>query len=167
MSKGRIFETVVGLAVIAAAAAFLVYAYRQTGRAERLGGYQLTANFGRIDGVSVGSDVNIAGVKVGAVIADELDPQTYEAKLTFSIAGGIAVPEDSVAKIASNGILGGANVTIEPGASDVMLKNGERIVATRGAVDFVSMAVDAFTSGAARPAPAEPKGLPPIEDNGE
>lgn len=167
MTKGRIFETLVGLAVIAAAAVFLVYAYRQTGRAERLGGYQLTANFGRIDGVSVGSDVNIAGVKVGAVIADELDPQTYEARLTFTIAGGIAVPEDSVAKIASNGILGGANVSIEPGASDVMLKDGERIVATRGAIDFVSMAVDAFTSGAGRSAPAEPQGLPPIDENGE
>jgi hypothetical protein len=50
-----------------------------------------------------------------------------------------------------------------------MLKDGERIVATRGAVDFVSMAVDAFTSGAARPAPAEaaPQGLPPIDENGD
>lgn len=169
MNKGRIFETLVGVAVIAAAALFLVYAYQQTGRGDRLGAYTLNASFGRIDGVAVGSDVNIAGVKVGSVIDDELDPKTYEARLVLSIAGGVGVPEDSIAKISSNGILGGASVSIEPGASDVMLKAGETIVATQGSIDFISLAVDAFTSGAARPAaPAvEPATLPPIESSGE
>jgi len=168
MSKGRLFETLMGLVVIAAAAIFLAYAYTLTGRGDRRGAYMLNASFGRIDGVAVGSDVTIAGVKVGSVVDDSLDPKTYEARLTLAIAGGVGVPEDSIAKIASNGILGGASVSIEPGASEVMLKDGETIVATQGSIDFISLAVDAFTSGAARPAPpAQPPAQAPIDSSGE
>ena len=118
MNRAGFFETFVGLIVVAAAAAFLVYAYSVSGRDLTRGGYELSAVFGRVDGVAVGSEVRIAGVKVGAVSAQALDRSTYEARLTLAIAGDVPVPEDSVAKIVSDGVLGGAHVAIEPGAAE-------------------------------------------------
>ena len=148
MSRAGIFETIVGAVVIIVAALFLGYAYTQSGKDIARGAYQVNAVFGRVDGVTVGSEVRIAGVKVGNVAAHALDPQTYEAKLRLSIASAVPVPEDSTAKIVSDGLLGGAHVSIEPGASDVMLADGGAITFTQGSVDLLGLAMDAFTSNA-------------------
>ena len=149
MSRAAIFETIVGAAVIVVAALFLAYAYTVSGGGLERGAYKLSAQFGRVDGVSVGSEVRIAGVKVGTVAANALDPQTYEAKLVLNVASGVGVPEDSVAKIVSDGLLGGAHVAIEPGASEVMLEAGEAITITQGSVDLLGIAVRAFNENAA------------------
>ncbi|GAB4519346.1 MAG: outer membrane lipid asymmetry maintenance protein MlaD [Amphiplicatus sp.] len=148
MSRAGIFETVVGVIVIAVAAIFLFYAYEASGESMARGAYKIEAVFGRVDGVVVGSDVRIAGVKVGAVAGHSLDLDTYEAKLELAVAAGVPIPEDSIAKIVSDGLLGGAYVSIEPGASDVMLAPGERIALTQGSVDLLGLAVQAFTANA-------------------
>jgi len=146
MSKGQVFESVVGLLVLAVAAAFLYYAYQTSGRALTARTYSLNAVFGRVDGVSPGADVRISGVKVGSVADSALDPLTFEARVKLSVAKNIEVPEDSVAKIVSDGLLGGAHVAIEPGASDIMLAEGETITITQGSVDLLGLAVQAFTN---------------------
>lgn len=142
------FETIVGVVVIAVAALFLAYAYRVSGDNLEQGAYHLYAKFGRVDGVTVGADVRIAGVKIGTVSAPALDTDTYEARLNMLIAKNVRVPEDSAAKIVSDGLLGGSHVSIEPGASDVMLNDGETITITQGSVDLLGLAMDAFTSNA-------------------
>jgi len=73
MSRAGIFETIIGVVVVAVAAAFLYYAYNLSGRDIERGGYALTAVFGKVDGVAVGAEVRIAGVKVGAVTGNELN----------------------------------------------------------------------------------------------
>ncbi len=148
MSKAGIFETVIGAGVIAVAGGFLAYAYQASGKDLERGAYRLDAVFGRVDGVAVGSEVRIAGIKVGSVAGHALDPATYEARLHLDIARTVAVPDDSIAKIQSDGLLGGAYVSIEPGASEAMLADGGIITQTRGAVDLLSVAVEAFTSRA-------------------
>lgn len=145
MSKGQIFESIVGVFVIAVAAAFLYYAYQMSGRALTSRTYSLGAVFGRIDGVTPGSEVRISGVKVGAVSDSALDPKTFEARVTLSVARDIQIPDDSVAKVVSDGLLGGAHVSIEPGGSDVMLAEGDTIAITQGSVDLLNLAVQAFT----------------------
>ncbi len=149
MSKAGFFETIVGVVVVAVAVAFLGYSYTITGGDLSRGSYSLNAAFGRIDGIAVGADVKIAGVKVGAVTASALDPQTYQARVTFSLEDGVLVPEDSVAKVASDGLLGGAHIAIEPGASEVTLLAGETIALTQGSVDLLGLAFQAFTDSAA------------------
>ncbi|MEM8770609.1 MAG: outer membrane lipid asymmetry maintenance protein MlaD [Pseudomonadota bacterium] len=146
MNRAGAFETIVGLVVIGVAAAFLFYAYGASG--QKLGGdqYRLDAVFGRIDGITIGSEVRIAGVKVGAVSSNRLDTDTYEATVQMTIDAGVPVPDDSVAKIVSDGLLGGAHVAIEPGASEEFLGEGERITITRGSVDLLNLAVQAFTN---------------------
>jgi phospholipid/cholesterol/gamma-HCH transport system substrate-binding protein len=152
MAKGSAFETLVGVGVIGVAAGFLYYAYGVSGRGDTARTYPVNAVFGRIDGVTVGSEVRISGVKVGAVSGSALDPQTYEARVTLSVASSVQLPDDTAAKIVSDGVLGGAHVALEPGGSDIMLAPGDTISITQGSVDLLGLAMQAFSSSAAKPA---------------
>ncbi len=146
MSRAGVFESIVGLIVIAVAVAFFAYAYGVSGQDVGASKYRVDAVFGRVDGITVGSEVRIAGVKIGTVAGHKIDLATYEANLEMTIDRDIPIPEDSVAKIASDGVLGGAYVAIEPGASEEMLRDGEKITITRGSVDLLNLAVQAFTN---------------------
>ena len=42
--------------------------------------YELTASFRSVDGITVGTDVRLAGVKVGRVTSMALNPETYRAE---------------------------------------------------------------------------------------
>ncbi len=160
MSKGQIFESIVGVLVIAVAAAFLYYAYQTSGRALTARTYTLGAVFGRVDGVTPGAEVRISGVKVGAVSQSTLDPKTFEARVTLSVARDVAIPDDSIAKVVSDGLLGGAHVAIEPGGSDVMLAEGDMIAITQGSVDLLGLAMQAFTNGDKKENSDEPQSDP-------
>lgn len=155
MNRTGIFESLIGLIVVAVAVFFMVYAYSVSGKSLGRDQYRVDAVFGRVDGVAVGSDVRIAGVKIGSVAANNLDYGTYEANLQLAIDGSVPVPEDSIAKIVSDGILGGAHVAIEPGASEDMLQAGDKITITQGSVDLLGLAVQAFTNQGGGSAPAE------------
>lgn len=161
MDRSGILETLVGLVIVVVAGLFLAYAYNVSDKDFGRGSYTLGAVFGRVDGVTVGSEVRIAGVRVGAVSGHALDTKTYEARLQMNIAAGVPVPEDSVAKIVNDGLLGGAHVAIEPGASDVMLQDGDTITVTQGSVDLLGLAVKAFTDNAGKDAD---KGSDPLGD---
>ena len=149
MNRAGFIETFVGVLVVISAALFFVYGYAVSGRDLAHSGYELNAVFGKVDGVTSGSEVRIAGVKIGTVAGHELDTQTYEARLKMTIAANVPVPDDSIAKIVSDGVLGGAHVAIEPGASEDYLRDGEAITITQGSVDLLGLAVQAFTNNAA------------------
>lgn len=123
-------ETVLGGVVLLVAAAFFAFAYK-TGEVKTVDGYELTANFTRIDGLEAGSDVSVSGVKVGSVIDFSLDPATYLAKVRLSIRPDVKLPRDTAAIIASRGLLDGKYMALEPGGDEEMLKDGERIEFTQ------------------------------------
>ena len=79
------------------------------------GSYPLTASFRSAEGIAVGTDVRLAGIKVGSVSGLELDPASFEAKATFTVQGDLQLPDDSDVKIASESLLGGNFVEITPG----------------------------------------------------
>jgi len=111
-------ETILGAVVAAVAIGFFAFAAAQAGQTAGVGAqqYDLVARFQSVDGIGVGSDVRVSGVKVGVVRAIELEPQTnYMAKLTFTLDRGVAISDDSTARISTDGLLGGAHVSIEPG----------------------------------------------------
>ena len=83
--------------------------------------------------------MRLAGIKVGAVTALALDPETYRARATFTVRDELRLPEDSDIKIASEGLLGGAFVEVTPGASDAMLRPGDEIVNTQGSVNLLNL----------------------------
>ena len=80
--------------------------------------------------------------------AQRLNNQTYEADVSLLIDNGVQIPDDSVAKIVSDGFLGTAHIAIEPGASEYMLQEGDKITITQGSVDLLGIAMKAFTSQA-------------------
>jgi phospholipid/cholesterol/gamma-HCH transport system substrate-binding protein len=90
----------------------------------------------------------MSGVKVGAVSTIALDPQTYMARVTMSLDPKVKVPEDSSAKISSDGLLGGAYVSIEPGGADAMLAAGKEISHTQGTVDLLTVLASAVGGAA-------------------
>lgn len=132
-------ETVIGAVVLATALGFVVYAGQSRGI--RLGGdsYPLTASFRSADGITVGTDVRVAGINVGSVTALDLDPATFQARATFAVRNDLALPDDSDVKIASESLLGGNFVEITPGGSDALLAAGDEIVNTQGSVSLLNL----------------------------
>jgi phospholipid/cholesterol/gamma-HCH transport system substrate-binding protein len=131
-------ETILGAVVAVVAIGFFAFAAAQAGQTGASEGYDLTARFQRIDGINVGSDVRISGVKVGLVRAVALDNETYLARVTMVVNDGVTVPDDSTARIASDGLLGGAYVAIEPGSMDPIPAGGE-VLNTQGSVDLLTL----------------------------
>jgi phospholipid/cholesterol/gamma-HCH transport system substrate-binding protein len=132
-------EVFVGGAVLAVALGFLVYAGQATGLSSAPSEYELAASFRSADGVNVGTDVRMAGVKVGRVTDIELDPTTYRASTVFTVEEGIEVPDDSAVSISSEGLLGGNYVEILPGGSPFYFEPGDEIEFTQGSVSLVSL----------------------------
>jgi len=143
--KDNLVETLVGAAVLVIATLFILYGYSVT-EADSGEGYALNAQFDRVDGLTVGSDVRMSGIKVGTVTALTLDPQSYYAIAKFSIAGEIELPEDTSAKITSEGLLGGNYVSLSPGGSEDMLAAGDEILYTQGSVDLIGLVSQALFS---------------------
>ena len=137
--KENVVETIIGAIVVLVAAGFLVVMSQTAGLSNSSGAYGLTAKFQSAEGIVVGSDVRMAGVKVGTVTGMALDPKTYLADMSLSVTSDILVPDDSEAGIATEGLLGGAFVNISPGASDFMLGEGDEILNTQSAVSFINL----------------------------
>lgn len=131
-------ETLIGAVVVVVAAAFLYFTYTATSQGG-VSGYDIKARFAAVDGVSVGTDVRVHGIKVGSVEALALDPKSYMAIATLSVRKDIQIPDDSSAKITSSGILGSSYVSISPGGSDTMLAEGGELNDTQGAVDLMGL----------------------------
>lgn len=139
-------EVTVGGAVLAAALAFGVYTIQTTGFSLSSEGYDLRASFRSIEGVSVGTDVRLAGVKVGTVTGIELNAETYRADTIVTIRDGIEIPDDSAIVIASEGLLGGNFVEVSPGGSLFYFQPGDEILDTQGSVSLISLLLK-FVSG--------------------
>lgn len=155
--SSNLVETLIGAVVLGVAAVFLVFAYSTVG-ASPSGGYDVLARFDRVDGLPNGADVRVSGIKVGSVTSQLLDPATFRATVHLSISSGIQLPDDSSAKIASEGLLGGAYIAIEPGGSDQNLKAGGEIKYTQSSVDLMGLISRAVfgsaEGGGEQPAPS-------------
>jgi phospholipid/cholesterol/gamma-HCH transport system substrate-binding protein len=140
-------EVVVGGAVLAAAIAIGVYG-SQIGGLNTGGGsnYTLTASFRSLEGVSVGTDVRLAGVKIGTVTDVALNNITYRAETTVTLNEATQIPDDSAIVISSEGLLGGNFVEIVPGGSPFNFEPGSEITDTQGAVSLISLLLK-FVSG--------------------
>ena len=137
MSRNAV-ETVMGAVVLVVAAVFLFFAYT-TSQVRAVTGYDVTASFDRVEGLRDGGDVRISGIKVGSIVSQTLDPKNYVAVVRMSIDTSVKIPVDSVATIASSGLLGDKYLAIVPGAEDDMIKNGGRIEHTTPPISLESL----------------------------
>ncbi len=146
-------EVLAGAAVLAVAIGFLVYASQSTGFSGGGDTYPLVASFRAVDGISVGTDVRLAGVKVGSITALDLNPQTFFADATVEIQKAIQLPDDSAILVSSEGLLGGNYIEIIPGGSADILAEGAEIEDTQGSVSLVTLLMR-FVGAASGDAPA-------------
>ena len=139
--RENVVEAIIGAGVLVAAVLFLVFVGRTTGYASGSDTYELIAKFRSVEGITVGSDVRLAGVKVGSVTALTLDEETYLAETVLTLDDKVLIPDDSEAAIESEGLLGGAFVSFEPGGSEFMLVAGDEVLNTQSAVSLLDLLV--------------------------
>lgn len=123
-------ETIMGLVVLIIAVLFLAFAYRVS-NLQVVKGYKLTAEFMKVGGLSIGSDVRINGIKIGTVTAQHLNNEDYTVNVEFSISADTKLPKDSVVAIVGDGLMGDKFVKIEPGKSTEYLKDGDSFQKTK------------------------------------
>jgi phospholipid/cholesterol/gamma-HCH transport system substrate-binding protein len=162
--KDNIVETAIGAAVILIAGLFFAFAYSSSGVGKTQGGFHVKATFDNVEGINVGSDVRMAGIKIGTVSAQSLDPENWQAVLTFSIDPSVKLAEDTTAKVTSEGLLGSKFIALDAGGSETILADGGIIIYTQGAVDIWKLIAEAMfgqakgkgTDAAAPATPATP-----------
>lgn len=138
MSENRL-EVLVGAGVLAVAVGFLAYASSSAGAMGSRQGYELTASFRSVEGITVGSDIRLAGVKVGSVTGLDLNAETFRADARLSINQDVLLPDDTAIVISSEGLLGGNFVEVLPGGSPFNLEPGAEVVDTQGAISLITL----------------------------
>lgn len=129
------FEIIVGTFVLLCAGFFLFGSIKSS-QSKNSNKYALIAKFDNIEGIAAGSDVKVAGVKIGSVEEQYLDSKTYRAALKIMINSDVKLPVDSSVKIASEGLLGSKFLSIEVGSDEELLKENQEIQFTQSSVNF-------------------------------
>ena len=163
MQQNNIAETLIGAIVVAVAVGFLALTYLRTGTGS-LSGYEVNARLSKVDGLGVGTDVRLSGIKIGSVSGLDLDPKTYVVTAHLNIRSDIKLPTDSSMMITSSGILGSSYLSITPGGDEKDIAPGGFIENTQSAnsADLMSLA-GRFIGGdnGSRPKPPAPKAAAP------
>lgn len=123
-------ETIMGVLVLLVAAFFAYFAYNVSDL-QVVKGYNVTARFLKVGGLTVGSDVRLNGIKIGTVIAQKLDPEDYTAEIKMSLTSDIKLPVDSAAAITGDGLVGDKYIKIEPGHAKEYLQDGDTLKNTK------------------------------------
>ena len=132
-------EVIAGAVVLAVAVGFLAFATQGRGVVGKGPAVEYRAAFRSVEGVQVGTDVRLAGVKVGQITSLTLNPQTFFADATLSLPADVVLPDDSAVLVSSEGLLGGAFVEIQPGGSATNYAPGDEIEDTQGSVSVISL----------------------------
>ena len=162
LPQNNLVETLIGAAVVTAAALILAFFYLKGGSSGP-SGYEVTARLAKVDGLGTGTEVRISGIKVGSVTALDLDPVNYLVTVHMRIQSDIKIATDSSLMINSAGLLGTPYLSITPGGDDKMIVAGGSIENTQSVntTDIMSM-VSRFATGA--PTGSTPPAAPALPD---
>ena len=136
--KNNVIETIVGAIVLTVAVLFLVFAYNSSGYRNDFKSHY-SAKFDRVDGLQIGSDIRLSGVKVGLIKDITVNPETFMAHVHFNLNDTIKLPDDTLAEIVSDGLLGGKYLALVPGGSETLLKSGDEIMYTQASISLEAM----------------------------
>ena len=149
MFNRSVTEILIGAVVVATAIWFLYYTSTRTNIMSNEDSYNLSADFRSVEGVSLGTDVRLAGVKIGIVKALILNPETYRVKAIFSVKNTIRIPDDSQALISTEGLLGGTFLELVPGGSFDYFAPESVIMDTQGSISIITLLMRLGTTSAA------------------
>ncbi len=133
MQSNSTRDLVVGLFVLVGLGA-IAYLSLKIGGLELGGGDRIVlyATFDDIGGLSVRAPVRIAGVKIGQVSAIDLDDD-LRAEVVLVVDSGLGLSVDSAAAIRTAGLLGDQFISVELGAEEAVLEDGEEFTFTESA----------------------------------
>ncbi len=132
--------------MLVVAGVFVFYAFAKSDRGGA-DGYEITARFGRIDGLKRGADVTLSGVKIGTVTSVDLDRKTYQAVVHMAVTSSVQVPVDTNAKIVSESLLGGMVIVLDPGGDKTMIQPGGEVANTQDAISITELIAKFMFSG--------------------
>lgn len=139
----------VGLFVLVGLLA-VIYMAVQIGSSRFLGGdtQKVVAIFSNIGGLSSGSNITIAGVKIGTVGEISLNAETLKAEVELRVNSDIELWDDATAAIKTNGLIGDKYIAIYPGTEIEGLSEplDGPIVDTESAIDVEGL-ISRFASG--------------------
>lgn len=104
---------------------YVVYTVIGSAQLRETEGYHVVARFENLKTLTPGSDVRLAGVRVGTVERTRLDQGEAEALLR--IQPDVQIPADSVATIAMASLLGQNYIALRYGSDGATLANGDAI----------------------------------------
>ena len=139
MSSNNRIETIVGALVVLVAIGFIVFTYKVANVKKFTDTYKLRAVFDQVEGIIVGSDVMLSGIKIGAVSDLRLDTSTYRAVMIVAIKKEIKIPNDSSIRIISSGLLGEKYVSVSAGAADDMFVEGDTFQVTVPSINLETL----------------------------
>ena len=142
----NVIETVMGAVVLLVAGIFLAVSL-STANVGRTSGYELTAKFNRVDGLAVGADVRVSGIKIGTVTGQSLRPDDFLAVVRMNIDKNIKLPIDSSAEVVSDGLLGSKYMALVPGGDEKSLVHGSEIKYTQSTVSLEALIGQLIFSG--------------------
>ncbi len=137
MLQKKSTEITVGMFVAAGIAALFMLAMKVSNLSDFSDevGYQVIAEFENIGGLKVRSPVTMAGVRVGRVSGISLDSVNYNARVTLSLYSTFDnLPTDTSASIYTAGLLGEQYISLEAGAEEEFLQNGDVVELTQSAL---------------------------------
>jgi len=137
MQQTRSVEIGTGLFVLLGMSALFFLTTQTTGSDKFSGGdtYSVTARFENVGSLTDRAPVAMSGVTIGRVTSVEFDPVMLNARVTFAIDSRFdEIPDDSDASILTAGLLGSQYIGLQPGGSDLYLKDGSEIQFTQSAI---------------------------------
>lgn len=144
----RTIEISVGAFVLAGILAVVVLVVKVSGVSLSGSGdaHLLKAEFPDVAGLRVRAKVSMAGVTIGRVSHIDVDPEYGVAIVTMEInERAWPLPQDTGARILTEGLLGARYVALTPGGDTEMLKEGEFITDTQGALVLENLIGDFIT----------------------
>ena len=124
-----------GAVVLVVVVVFVTVAYTRSDVAT-VQGYEVFTRFSAVDGLNIGDDVRISGMKIGSVIGGRLDSECFQAEIRMSIDPAIKLPEDTTAAVVTEGLLGGKYVSLDPGGAEELIAAGGEIKITQASVNL-------------------------------
>lgn len=158
-------EALIGFLVVAVALWFAWFAWQRTGGGTAADAISVEAQFSSASGIKVGTDVRVAGIKIGSVTDLKLDPKTYMADVALALDPAVKVPADSSLAVTSEGLLGGSYLQFAPGGDTTPLKSGDTVVDTQGGLDLNSL-IGQFINKSGGSAPGDTAASPPAAHEG-
>lgn len=125
------FETALSAFMVLFAIGFLLYISTITGTG-KLGSYEISARIPSADGLTVGGDVRVSGIKIGWITRLNVDDAAYAANIGMRIRDDLSLPQDSTLTM-QYPIAGNPYLSIMPGRSKSMLAPGGLIDQSRKA----------------------------------